>query len=499
MSTPPTFVAEYEVSDWQITTTPRTMSVTVAAGDYLVVIAGTEESNNLQTPTGGGLTYTLQQQVTVSSYAGVSIWTAPCASSQTFTLSVAITGGQAFGFNVLRFSGCSGIGASNKTNAASGTPSLGLTASGDNSAIVCIDTDWNAADGASRAWRSINGITPTAGNGLEVTYSRNASRYTVYGAYWSDAGTAGSKTVGLTTPGQKYAIAAVEVLGVAGSSTVNGTATLASTSTLAGSAAVVCAGSATATSSSTLTAAATVALPGQATLTSSSTLTAAAVIVYPGQATLASTSTLTASAGSTANGAATLASTSSLTAAATVRVNGTATLASASTLAGAASVIVPASAVLASTSTLTANTTGTVPGTATLASTSTLTGTATVVAPGTATLASTSTLTAAAGVVRAGTASLTSTSTLTGSATRIVPASAALASTSALTAAGTLTIRGVAVLASVSGLTAVIGSTNQPGLLTASHQAGRPVPMADATGGLTESDTTAALASSMWP
>jgi hypothetical protein len=216
MATPPTFVAEYESASWQVNTTPRTTSVTVAAGDYLVVIAATEESNNLVTPTGGSLTYTLQQSVAVASYAGVSIWTAPCASSQTFTFSLTTSGGQVFGFDVLRFSGSNGIGASNKTNVASGAPSLGLTTTGDNSAIVCIDTDWNAADGASRAWRAVNGITPTSGNGLEVAYSRDSLHYTVYGAYWNDSGTAGAKTVGLTTPSQKYAIAAVEVLGVAG-------------------------------------------------------------------------------------------------------------------------------------------------------------------------------------------------------------------------------------------------------------------------------------------
>lgn len=217
MATPPTFVAEYEVTDWQVTTTPKTISVTVATGDVLVVIAAAEETNNLVTPTGGGLTYTLKQSVAITQYAGVSIWTATAASSQTFTFSMTISGGQVWGFNVLRFSGSTGVSASNKTNISSGAPSLGLTTTGDNSAIVCINTDWNAADGASRAWRAVNSITPTSGNGLEKTYSRNVSHYTVYGAYWNDAGTAGAKTVGLTTPSMKYAIAAVEVLGVAGS------------------------------------------------------------------------------------------------------------------------------------------------------------------------------------------------------------------------------------------------------------------------------------------
>jgi hypothetical protein len=215
VATPPTFVAEYEVADWLSSTTPRTGSVTVAAGDYLVVIAGTENNNGLSTPSGGGLTYTPQQTVDTVNFAGCTVWTAPCATSQTFTLSMINTLANNFGWNALRFSGSGGIGGSAKTTG-SGAPSLAVTTTGDNSAIVVINTDWNALDGSSRVWRTVNAVTPTSGNGLEVTYARSPITYGVYGAYYSDAGTAGSKTVGLSQPtGQAYATIAVEVLGTA--------------------------------------------------------------------------------------------------------------------------------------------------------------------------------------------------------------------------------------------------------------------------------------------
>jgi hypothetical protein len=207
----PTFVAEYEAT-WNDATSPKTSSVTVAAGDALVVGALTEEgnSNTLTTPTGGtGVTWTLQQSIVLTSYTALYLWTA-LPSAQTFTLSVARTVGSGlWGFNCLRFSGVSGIGGSNKANA-TGAPSVAVTATGANSVIAAVIGDWNAADGASRAWL-------TAGSAAtEQTYFRDPSTYTAYMAYYADTGAAGSKTVGLSAPtGLKYAIGAVELLGSA--------------------------------------------------------------------------------------------------------------------------------------------------------------------------------------------------------------------------------------------------------------------------------------------
>lgn len=219
MATPPTFEAEYETAWSVVGAGAKTSSVTVATGDVLV-ICGITESNTytLATPTGGGLTYTLAQSVVVSNYATCYVWTAVSASSQTFTLSITMAGGTGYwGFNALRFSGSNGVGASSKTNVDGAAPSLGLTTGTDNAAIVVANGDWNAADGGSRTWRTINGITPTSGNGLEATYARDASRATFYAARWNDAGTAGSKTTGLSAPsGQRYSIIAVEVQGTAG-------------------------------------------------------------------------------------------------------------------------------------------------------------------------------------------------------------------------------------------------------------------------------------------
>lgn len=265
----PTFAGEAETA-WNSNSSPRTQSVTVTAGERLVVIGSSEDgSTTLATPTGGSLTYTLQQSVVVASYCTVYVWTATASSSATFDVSITASGGGQFGFNVLRFSGSDGFGASTKTNVASGAPSLSLTTGSANSAIVAINADWNAGSG-SRTWRTINSITPTAGSG-EVSYAATGN-FTIYGAYWSDAGTAGAKTTGLSAPtGQKYAIIALEVLGTAGSSDA--------TPTPAATAAVVSLPAATGSAGSTATPAATaavVALPA-AGKSAGSTLTPAAI------------------------------------------------------------------------------------------------------------------------------------------------------------------------------------------------------------------------------
>ncbi|WP_434439707.1 hypothetical protein [Lentzea sp. E54] len=216
----PTFVAEYGDA-WSDATSPKSASVTVASGDALVVIGVvSDQGATLATPTGGGLTYTLQQSVVVSAYCAVYVWTALPASSQTFTLSVSRAAGDntlPWGFSALRFSSAASTGASSKTNVSSGAPSLGLTTGSANSTIVAVNADWNATDGTARTWRTINSVTPSAGNSLETTYFRDASAYTVYVAYYNDAGAAGAKTTGLSAPsGQKYAIVAVEIVGAAG-------------------------------------------------------------------------------------------------------------------------------------------------------------------------------------------------------------------------------------------------------------------------------------------
>lgn len=211
----PTFIDEHELAFSTLNDTGgsgNSGAISVVAGDLLVIVGGSEDaSRTLGTPTGGGLTYTLRQSILVANYCAVYIWTAVATSTTSVTVSITVGGSggiKAWGFNVLRFRNAS-VGASSKTNVSSGAPSLGLTTTRENSAVVFINSDWAAQDGASRTYR-----TTGVGTFTEQTYYRDPDRYTTYNGYYANVGVVAAKTVGLTAPGsQKYAIASIEVQG----------------------------------------------------------------------------------------------------------------------------------------------------------------------------------------------------------------------------------------------------------------------------------------------
>jgi hypothetical protein len=203
-----TFLAEYE-STWNDTTTPKTSSITTAPGDALVALGLSEAGTNtaLTTPTGGtGLTWTLRQS-DVASFEGAWLWTAIATTAETFTFSLARgVNARQWGFNVLKFGGVSAIGASNKATFNPGTPSVALTTTQANSAIVVGIADTSAKDGASRVWLT------SAGAFTEQTYAFSSTIYTAYAGWYSNVGAVGSKTVGLSAPtSQTAGILAVEL------------------------------------------------------------------------------------------------------------------------------------------------------------------------------------------------------------------------------------------------------------------------------------------------
>ncbi|WP_193510497.1 hypothetical protein [Cryobacterium sp. BB736] len=186
-------------------------------GDRIVVGAlGEDAALTHATPTGAA--FVLEQSVDVNKYSTAYVWKATATTTGTITVSAAVDGGRFHGFTVWVFRGSAGFGVSGKANG-SGAPSVALTCAA-NSAVVVVASDWNAIDGTSRVWRS----------GVESTYFRDAARYTVYAGVVSDVGTAGSKTVGLSAPsGQKFSVAAVEVLAGAGGVVTEATGVLPAT------------------------------------------------------------------------------------------------------------------------------------------------------------------------------------------------------------------------------------------------------------------------------
>lgn len=205
-------------------TTPKALAVTdINAGDVVVAIIGMENdgSDSSMTDDGGLAPFTVLYNPGGGGLAGhaKAFGKVATGSIATDNLSFSGAGGLFFGASALRASGTDGIGASTgKSVTVNEAGTVSLTTTQDNSAILVSVVDWNSLDGATRTWATVNGTTPTAGNGFEIAYFRNTSNYAVYSAFYPDAGTAGAKTVGVTTPGatMRPAVAAIEVLGSTG-------------------------------------------------------------------------------------------------------------------------------------------------------------------------------------------------------------------------------------------------------------------------------------------
>lgn len=212
---PPTWVATYTAGA-PVTTSPVTATgVATAIGDVLVCYALTDDSPRVITAvpagTATGLTWALAtSSAGVASTANVYIWTATATTAQSgVTVTVAPTGGSSdsVGMDVLRFSGSTGVGAKVATHA-TGAPTLNVTTTKANSAIVVANVDWNTVSGTTRTWRA------NAGALTETRYTLVSSAMTIYGGYHANSGAVGTYAVGLTAPtGQTFSIAAVELLG----------------------------------------------------------------------------------------------------------------------------------------------------------------------------------------------------------------------------------------------------------------------------------------------
>jgi len=192
---------------------PKTMTVTTQPGDIVVVTGGGEsEDGTLNTPSGNGITFTLQQSVVQLNFGTAYVWTGVDATGGTdWTMSITSPGAAFWGATALVVRNSAGVGASTSNNA-SGTATLPITTTATDSTIAVFISDWNAIDGSSRTWATVNDITPTAGNLLEVAYAFDSSTYTAYSAYYPETGAPGSKTVGITSPtSQKYSIVVLEI------------------------------------------------------------------------------------------------------------------------------------------------------------------------------------------------------------------------------------------------------------------------------------------------
>lgn len=229
MATPPTRLSYNIPSSGNFSTAPASFTTTsfnVTAGDLIVVQSSVGNASSLTsvTPTasGGAVTWTSRASQTAGTVnqSAAYCWTGAVGSTATgITVSLArpYSAGTLFwGISATVFTAHGGVGVafSGSNGTGSGAPSVAATCSA-NSAVVCQINDWNAIDGTTRTWRTINSAAES-----EAAYFRDAAQHTVYGGFRTDTGAAGSITQGLTTPStMRWVLVGVEILGTGGTAT----------------------------------------------------------------------------------------------------------------------------------------------------------------------------------------------------------------------------------------------------------------------------------------
>lgn len=193
--------------------TRTTPSYSPASGTILVGCGVSEDSVSAQLASiGGGPVWTQQYLDNTASKTAVALYTATAAGGAiTSTLTIAGGGGNPVkaGLAVLQFTGSDGIGAKNTASGTSGTPSVSLTTTQDNSAVVMVVGDWAALTGTS-TFSNVN-TAP-----VEVVDYADGTNYGAHIAYWPDVGAAGAKTFAMSAPsGQNWTAQVIEVKGSA--------------------------------------------------------------------------------------------------------------------------------------------------------------------------------------------------------------------------------------------------------------------------------------------
>jgi len=195
---------------WDTGISPFTASVTVVAGDCLVVVMTDESGGDIMTVSGGGLTYTNQASLNTGN-ASVYLYTAFPVSGQTYTLTASNNLAQpapVWGYIVLRFTGVASIGAKKAVDVAStSTPTTTLTTTAGNSAIVAA-LNWTSSSGTTMTWS-----TATAGT-FTSEGTAHAQGQDSFCGFYANAGAPGTKTIGVASSDYSSAstIGAIELV-----------------------------------------------------------------------------------------------------------------------------------------------------------------------------------------------------------------------------------------------------------------------------------------------
>lgn len=208
----PSLIASYEVDSAAANNVSLVSpSFTPSNGEVLVVkVVTADDGQTIGTPSGGSQVFTSRAASATSSTCWAAIFTAVVSGSPgSMTVTVGLSGSTQWHSMVVERWGNAQLAATpatNDTKTGSGIgPSATLTTVAANSIVTNLDGDWNAVAPGSPAYRSSG-----TQDGL---HDKSAIvQYVAY--YWyQSAASAGSQTIGLTTPAsaQKWTMLGIEV------------------------------------------------------------------------------------------------------------------------------------------------------------------------------------------------------------------------------------------------------------------------------------------------
>ncbi|HSX42848.1 MAG TPA: hypothetical protein VLF59_02060 [Candidatus Saccharimonadales bacterium] len=209
----PTLVTSYFVQSATSgdSTTLSTPAFTPSNGEVLVIKAATWDTGTPSgTPSGGSLTYTRQSTGAPGGFAGYcTIFTAAVVTSPgSMSVTLSAPAGSCYhSMTVERWASAklAGSPATNSTvHGGSGPPSVTITTTASNSVISWVSVDENSSDPTGRTY-----LSAATEDGLADGHTSTSSVH--YYAYQA-AASAGSQTVGMSTPAnQNWTITGIEI------------------------------------------------------------------------------------------------------------------------------------------------------------------------------------------------------------------------------------------------------------------------------------------------
>lgn len=210
----PTLITTYQVNsvggDLSSLVSP---SFTPSDGEVVIVkvVGESFQTPNINTPSGGSQTYTQRASISQSSECEIRIFSTVISGSPG-SMAITVTFSSNPGYHAMlieRWASAQLAGSPATINViATGAPSTTINTAVNDSVVSWLAGDWNANAPGTPTYRS--------GATQEGIHDVSTGNYVGYFAYQTTT-TAGSQTIGLTSPGgQEAAIGAIEVQGVAG-------------------------------------------------------------------------------------------------------------------------------------------------------------------------------------------------------------------------------------------------------------------------------------------